>query len=134
LFKDRLEYRIGLFSGRRTDLFSPYRITARFNYNFLEKEKDFYYTVNSLGKGKIISELQIIKGDKQPIGSNLMDKNEFTSHVFPIRRGMRLYIFTDGITDQFGGEQKKKFSSNQLYQTILETRNQTIETQIEYIK
>jgi hypothetical protein len=55
LFNDRLEYRTGVFSGRNINLYSPLRLTGRFQYNFKDIEKGFYYTGTTLGKGNIFS-------------------------------------------------------------------------------
>jgi hypothetical protein len=55
LFNDRLEWRAGVFRGRATDQYSPFRTVLRFNYNFLEREKGFYYTGTTLGKQKLFS-------------------------------------------------------------------------------
>jgi hypothetical protein len=52
---ERLEWRLGLFRGRSTDPYSPFRSVFRFNYSFLEKEKGLYYAGSSLGKGRILS-------------------------------------------------------------------------------
>ncbi|MFA6541772.1 MAG: hypothetical protein WCT99_09230 [Bacteroidota bacterium] len=48
---DRLEYRAGIFSGKNTNQYSPLRVAARINYNFLDKEKGYYYSGTALGKG-----------------------------------------------------------------------------------
>jgi polyhydroxyalkanoate synthesis regulator phasin len=55
LFDERLEYRTGVFSGRNTNQYSPLRFTSRLHYNFKDKEKGFYYTGTTLGKGEILS-------------------------------------------------------------------------------
>lgn len=55
LFDERLEYRTGLFSGKNTNLYSPFRFTSRLYYNFKDKEKGFFYTGTTLGKGEILS-------------------------------------------------------------------------------
>jgi len=55
LFNERLEWRAGLFRGRGTDPYSPFRTVARFNYSFLDKEKGLYYTGTTLGKQKVFS-------------------------------------------------------------------------------
>lgn len=52
---DKLEYRLGLFSGRRFSPDAPFRTVARLVYNFLEPDKNFYYAGTQLGKGKTIS-------------------------------------------------------------------------------
>jgi hypothetical protein len=55
LANERLEYRMGLFAGRTFDRSSPLRFVTRLNYNFLDKEKDLYYTGTTLGQGKIFA-------------------------------------------------------------------------------
>ncbi|QQS35456.1 MAG: hypothetical protein IPM56_14560 [Ignavibacteriales bacterium] len=55
LFDERFEYRTGVFSGRNTNMYSPLRFTTRLHYSFMDKEKGFYYTGTTLGKGNILS-------------------------------------------------------------------------------
>ena len=55
LVNDRLEWRAGVFRGRGASQYSPFRTVIRVNYNFLDKEKGFYYSGTSLGKQKIFS-------------------------------------------------------------------------------
>lgn len=55
LFKERLEWRAGLFRGRGVDQYSPFRTVVRFNYSFLDREKGLYYTGTTLGKEKVFS-------------------------------------------------------------------------------
>ncbi len=52
---ERLEYRAGVFSGATTNLYSPLRTTVRLNYSFEDREKGFFYTGTTLGKGNILS-------------------------------------------------------------------------------
>jgi hypothetical protein len=52
---DKLEYRLGVFGGRNFDNDDPFRVVGRLNYNFLEAEKDLYYTGTSLGTKKIFA-------------------------------------------------------------------------------
>ncbi len=56
------------------------------------------------------SEFLEIKGDKQPIGSHDKPK-PFTTHTLSLEKGSAYYFFTDGITDQFGGDKKKKLKA-----------------------
>lgn len=55
LLKDRLEIRGGLFRGRAQDVYAPLRSTFRLNYNFLDLEKEHYYSGTFLGKKKIFA-------------------------------------------------------------------------------
>lgn len=56
--------------------------------------------------------IEEIKPDKQPIGKYTQSKN-FTSNKVSLNKGDCIYLFTDGILDQFGGPNGKKFKSNQ---------------------
>lgn len=55
-------------------------------------------------------ELVEIKGNKSPIGSftHNLDKN-FSEHKIQVSKDDTLYIFSDGLQDQFGGSEGKKF-------------------------
>ena len=55
LLEDKLEYRLGVFTGRRFDDGAPLRVVGRLVYNFLDPEKDFYYAGTKLGSGKTIA-------------------------------------------------------------------------------
>ena len=50
--KDKLEYRLGAFTGRKFDGKGPMRVVGRLAYNFLDAEKDYYYAGTKLGTGK----------------------------------------------------------------------------------
>jgi len=50
-----------------------------------------------------------IKADHMPIGIHLRDKSSFTNHEISIKSTDKLYIFTDGYVDQFGGDNTRKF-------------------------
>ncbi len=52
LMNEKLEYRLGAFSGRRFGVESPLRIVGRLQYSLLGPEKDFYYAGTKLGAGK----------------------------------------------------------------------------------
>ena len=67
--------------------------------------------------------LTAIKPDKMPIGIYAGALKPFTEHTTPIHKGDTLYMFTDGIPDQFGytDESKtdyKNFSVKQLFNLI----------------
>ncbi|MCX7606631.1 MAG: SpoIIE family protein phosphatase [Bacteroidia bacterium] len=66
-------------------------------------------------------ELIEYKTDKQPIGGeNLMEDVEFQIYTLELEPEDRIYLFTDGIVDQFGGPQDKRFGTPRLRQTFLE--------------
>jgi serine phosphatase RsbU (regulator of sigma subunit)/Tfp pilus assembly protein PilF len=53
-------------------------------------------------------ELTEIKADKQPIGA-YSEKAAFRTHQVQLTAGDKLYAFTDGFADQFGGDKGKKY-------------------------
>ena len=67
-------------------------------------------------------QLTEIKGNKQPIGKFEFTK-PFTNHELPLIKGNNYYIFSDGFSDQFGGENfrngGKKFSQKRFRELLL---------------
>jgi hypothetical protein len=55
LLNDKLEYRLGFFTGRYKNGNDPLRTVGRLVYNFLDADKSYYYSGTNLGKGKTIS-------------------------------------------------------------------------------
>jgi serine phosphatase RsbU (regulator of sigma subunit) len=63
-----------------------------------------------------------IKGDIMPI--SIYDKMDpFRRHSFNLLKNDRLYLFSDGIFDQFGGPDGKRFMSKSLKALLMETLN-----------
>jgi tetratricopeptide (TPR) repeat protein len=85
-------------------------------------------------------ELIEIKPDKQPIG-NYSAQNMFTNHVIELRRGDRIYMFSDGYADQFGGETEndrlnggKKLKSLNFKRLLCDSHQLSMEEQKEYLE
>lgn len=57
--------------------------------------------------------------DKQPIGT-FENAKPFTAHTLQLEKNDTLYLFSDGYSDQFGGEYDKKFSKAKLRDLLLE--------------
>lgn len=79
-------------------------------------------------EGKSVYEL---KADRQPIGSSYLE-NPFTRWSIQLQKGDRIYMFTDGILDQFGGEaygKIKKFKRKNLLSLLFATSNLSMEDQ-----
>jgi serine phosphatase RsbU (regulator of sigma subunit) len=74
------------------------------------------------------SELIEIKPDKQPIGKYAESK-PFTTHELILESGDTLYIFTDGFSDQFGGEKGKKFKASSMKELLVSIQHLTMEDQ-----
>lgn len=65
-------------------------------------------------------ELSVTKADRMPIGSYMGGVNkEFTNHVIELKRNDVIYIASDGFQDQFGKDDKKKYSSKQFKNLLL---------------
>jgi serine phosphatase RsbU (regulator of sigma subunit) len=77
--------------------------------------------------------LYVIKGDKQPIGVN-WEETAFSSHVIKIRENDAVYLFTDGIVDQYGGEKRKKFKTRRLKKLLLSVQTDSMENQRKLIE
>ncbi len=73
---------------------------------------------NPLYVVKAGNELEIIKGDRMPIGFYFDNELSFTRNVCEISSGDTIYMFTDGYADQFGGVNGKKFRYNQFRDLI----------------
>jgi serine phosphatase RsbU (regulator of sigma subunit) len=66
-------------------------------------------------------EFQRVKGDKNSIAHE--QANEFTLHSLTLSKGDSIYLFTDGIIDQFGGSENKKLSRSGLCKLISNTND-----------
>lgn len=75
-----------------------------------------------------------IDGDKQPIGAYLKEPRPFTNHVVPLEKGDMVYVFTDGIPDQFGGPKGKKFKYKQMQEVLLKNAGRSVSEQREAIQ
>lgn len=74
-----------------------------------------------------------IKADKQPIGK-FIQRNNFTTHQISLKKNSRVYLFTDGFADQFGGEKGKKFKYKQLEELFVRTNHFSPTEQINQIE
>ena len=59
-----------------------------------------------------------LKGDKMPIGRYFRDSSRFTEQTLDLHSGDMVYMFTDGILDQLGGSDGKKFLLRNLSLTL----------------
>jgi serine phosphatase RsbU (regulator of sigma subunit) len=57
-----------------------------------------------------------INGDRFSVGGLFSENSNlcFTNHTFPITQGLKVYMFSDGFADQFGGNRGKKFFTKNL--------------------
>ena len=85
----------------------------------------------------INGEFEEFKPVKNPIGIYLKEK-EFENHLINISKGDIIYMFTDGICDQFGGDKGRKYRIgsfrkliNDIHKNDLETQKQIIQHEFE---
>lgn len=56
--------------------------------------------------------LEEYKGSRFPIGGLQPEKHKaYSSHIISLKKGDKIYLKTDGYTDQFGGPENRKFST-----------------------
>ncbi len=60
-----------------------------------------------------------LKADRRSIGG-FMDAGSFTETTVELNEGDRLFLFSDGFADQFGGPQGKKLGSKRMRETVRE--------------
>jgi CheY-like chemotaxis protein len=78
-------------------------------------------------RGETLTDL---RGDKYAIGGEKIDKKFFTHYTLnDMQSKDRLYLFSDGITDQFGGEENKKITSKRFQQFLTDTRTLSMQEQ-----
>ena len=71
------------------------------------------------------NEIEEIKGDKQPIGVYATN-TPYTTHTTELRTGDTIYIFSDGFSDQFGGEKGKKLKSANFKKLLLSAQDRSM--------
>jgi len=78
-------------------------------------------------------ELSFIEGDSFAIGGMYKIKQrkqaKYESHSFPIEKGMKLYMHSDGIIDQFGGNDNERFKTPNFHKLLLETQQNDMHEQ-----
>jgi len=71
----------------------------------------------------------LIRGDKFSIGGfNDTDKT-FTNHKVDVQPGDSIYLFSDGYSDQFGGDRNKKYKSRRFYEFMEFAQDHPLEEQ-----
>lgn len=84
----------------------------------------FYITENKLTE---------IKGDKQPIGQ-FAHMKPFTNHKLSLSEGDKIYMFSDGYADQFGGKKGKKYMYKRFRELIVKVSALDFSKQGDWLK
>jgi serine phosphatase RsbU (regulator of sigma subunit) len=77
-------------------------------------------------------ELKEYDPSKFPVGGQYENK-KFDANVIELEKGDCIYLFSDGITDQFGGPKGKKFMKKRFYELLLSINPFTMNEQHQMI-
>ncbi len=97
--------------------------------NHIEKELQYsgaHRPLYQLRDGELIE----FKGDRKAIGGiphRKKEEEKFTNYVIKYKRGDKFFFFSDGLPDQLGGPEEKKYSPKRIRDLILENKNLPIE-------
>ena len=69
-----------------------------------------------------------------PVGVHLSRVKSFTNHEIKLNIGDTIYIFSDGYSDQSGGEDNKRFSSTRFKKMLLDIHDQAMYEQREFLE
>ena len=70
------------------------------------------------------NKLHYIKGSKYPIGGAQTKENvKYSSHEIPFEEGDVFYMYSDGVIDQFGGDDGRKFMSKRFKNLLLKNHH-----------
>lgn len=79
------------------------------------------------------TEVEEIKATKSAIGGLTEDNQHFNTIEIKLQKGDTFYIFTDGYSDQFGGESGKKLMTKKFKDILLTLQNKTMEEQEQFL-
>jgi CheY-like chemotaxis protein len=80
-------------------------------------------------------ELLIVSPDKMPIGGmQITERISFTQHEIKLQPHDRIFLFSDGYADQFGGEYGKKLMIKNMKELLLSSSKLSIQEQCEHLK
>jgi serine phosphatase RsbU (regulator of sigma subunit) len=74
-------------------------------------------------------EFKEYKADRMPIGIYVGERESFTNYEINVKKGDTLYIFSDGLADQFGGPEGAKYKKSNLKKLLSEIYYRPMEEQ-----
>lgn len=98
-----------------------------------EKQLQFAGAHNPL---VIIRDNQLIeqKGDRMPVSIHRNADKPFTNHEISLQDNDRIYLFSDGFSDQLGGTKEKKYMSRRFKEFLLSIHNEPMNVQKRLLK
>jgi len=79
-------------------------------------------------------ELKEYKADRMPIGIYVGEKESFTNYELNVGKGDIIYLFSDGIIDQFGGPDGSKFKRSSLKKLLTSINDKPLSVQKDIIE
>jgi serine phosphatase RsbU (regulator of sigma subunit) len=79
-------------------------------------------------------EFKEYKADRMPIGIYYGEKKSFTNFEINVKKGDEIYIFSDGLADQFGGPDGTKFKKSNLKKLLSEIHDRPMAEQRQIIE
>ncbi len=79
------------------------------------------------------NELVTLKGNRSPVGIHIGKPKPFTKQTIEYSKGDRIYLFSDGFADQFGGENNQKLKYNKFRELITDIQKHPIEDQLDLL-
>ena len=102
-------------------------------YIIRNNEKPLLDLEGNFVKVKELGTLREIKATRRPIGKN-DNPVPFAKKSIQLEKGDRVYLFTDGFPDQFGGDRGKKYMYKAFKRFLVSIQNTPIEKQGELLK
>ena len=107
-----------------------------YNPLYIIRKQDKLINCNNLDKYKLIKEndtaLIEIKANKQPLAIHLREE-PFITHQINIEKDDKLYLFSDGFSDQFSRKNGKKFMSKNLKKTLINIYDSPMKKQLDIL-
>jgi serine phosphatase RsbU (regulator of sigma subunit) len=79
------------------------------------------------------NEFELLPPNKMPIGIHYGSADHFASTDYKLEKGDKVYLFSDGYPDQFGGPLGKKFKYNNFKKLLHESSSVSMEEQLNII-
>ncbi len=80
-------------------------------------------------------ELSVINGDRRSLGGAHQELDrKYTCHRLAYSPGDRIYLFSDGYVDQFGGPERKRFMTSRLHQLLKAHQHEPMHRQAEILE
>lgn len=97
--------------------------------NFEEKTVSFAAAHHKMLYVKKNGEYEVFQGDNHHLGMPVDFDYKFNEHVLNVEEGDQIYLFTDGVYDQKGGEKGKKLYLKRMIDQIIKNKDLPIHRQ-----